>query len=213
MPAPGCSADWRNGARLSRRFAAIALAGLRRDQESGCNVDWRNQARRNQGRRSRRFAAIAIARSTVDSGETKSRYLLSKVPKGSEYPTASSGSSLQFLLAQTGVALNRAKWTKPIEGAQWSAEHVDDACERALLQQWLDDLSAPAFCGSGGREAPQVQLSTTRGNFVKACILELVAQEQDSLELDRIRPASMFTVFCALHDDMNNVRQNGVRIE
>ncbi len=43
--------------------------------------------------------------------------------------------------------------------------------------------------------------------------LELVAQEQDSLELDRIRPASMFTVFCALHDDMNNVRQNGVRIE
>jgi hypothetical protein len=125
-----------------------------------------------------------------------------------------SGSSLQFLLAQTGVALNRAKWTKPIEGAQWFAEHVDDACERALLQQWLDGPTAPTFCGSDDREAPRGQLITTRGNFVTACILELVVQEQDSLELDRIRPTSMFEVVCALHDDMNNnVRQHGVEIE
>jgi hypothetical protein len=45
------------------------------------------------------------------------------------------------------------------------------------------------------------------------CILELVVQAHDSLEHDRIRPASMFEVVCALHDDMNNVRQNGVEIE
>jgi hypothetical protein len=117
------------------------------------------------------------------------------------------------LLAQTGVALNRATWTKPIEGALWSAEHVEDAGERALLQQWLDDPTAPAFCGSGSREASQAQLITTRGKFVTACIIELVVQEQDSLELDRIRPASMFNVVCALHDDMNNVRQQGLEIE